>query len=188
MAFFAPSSASQFLQPPPAPPRKKTHRTLRDEVDEFLSSDFELSFASTVSLHSPPRNSISLTPDYGYAEPMDISPAPAPFMLKPPSERSSGDLGLKPYTRPRASTSAARLFGNDISNGLMPSPTLVQESKPVGSVQSKKTQRSALPTEWIKSSHVPPQSAVSCCSVIFEAQRRLADERLFFPPPLFHYC
>jgi M-phase inducer tyrosine phosphatase len=163
MAFFAPSSTSQFLQPPPAPSRKKSHLTLRDEVDEFLSSDLEISFASTVSLHSPPHDPISLTPDHGYAEPMDISPAPAhiPALSKLPLESSSGNLSLKPYSRPRAFTSAARLFGNDISNGLMPSPTLVQESKPAGSVQSKKIQRSALPTEWLKHTHVPPQSAVS---------------------------
>ena len=41
MAFFGPSSSSQFLQPPPAPLRKKNHVALRDEVDEFLSSDLE---------------------------------------------------------------------------------------------------------------------------------------------------
>ena len=168
MAFFGPSSSSQFLQPPPAPLRKKNHVALRDEVDEFLSSDLEVSFASSVSLHSPPHEPTSLTPDHGYAEPMDISPAPAPnpAISKLPLEKSSGNLSVKPYPRPRAFTSAARLFGNDISNGLMPSPTLVQESKPIGSVQSKKTQRSALPTEWLKYTHVPPQSAVSFCTVL----------------------
>jgi hypothetical protein len=158
---FAPSSSSQFLQPPPAPSRKKTHLTLRDEVDEFLSSDLEASFASTVSLHSPSHDPISLTPDHG--EPMDISPAPAPNPTIPKlrKEMSSENLSLKQHTRPRAFTSAARLFGNNISNGLMPSPSLVQESKPAGSIQLKTTQRSALPAEWLKLTHGPPQSAVS---------------------------
>lgn len=160
MAFFVPSSTSQFLYPPPAPSRRKSQLTARDEVDEFLSSDLEVSFASTVSLYSPPRDPISFTPDHEYAEPMDISPAPAPPALsKLPSERSLAGPDLKQHARPRAFTSAARLFGNDISNELLPSPSLVQEVKPAGSVQSKKTQRSALPTEWLKLAHIPPQSA-----------------------------
>lgn len=157
MAFFVPSSTSQFLYPPPAPSRRKSQLTARDEVDEFLSSDLEVSFASTVSLYSPPRDPISFTPDHEYAEPMDISPAPAPPALsKLPSERSLAGPDLKQHARPRAFTSAARLFGNDISNELLPSPSLVQEVKPAGSVQSKKTQRSALPTEWLKLAHIPP--------------------------------
>jgi M-phase inducer tyrosine phosphatase len=162
MAFFAPSSSSQFLQPPSAPSRKKIHLELRDEFDEFLSSDLEVSFASTVSLHSPPHDSISLTHDHDYAEPMDISPAPAPKpkISKLPSGTSSGNPSLKPHSRPRAFTSAARLFGNDISNGPKPSFTIVQEPKPAGSIQSKKTQRSVLPTEWLKLKPEPTQSEV----------------------------
>ena len=35
MAFFGPSSSSQFLRPPPAPSRKKNY-VLHDEVDDFL--------------------------------------------------------------------------------------------------------------------------------------------------------
>jgi M-phase inducer tyrosine phosphatase len=162
MAFFAPSSSSQFLQPPPAPSRKKSHLELRDEFDEFLSSDLEVSFASTVSLNSPPHHPISLTSDHGYAEPMDISPAPAPnpTKSKAPSGKSSGNPSLKPLNRPRAFTSAARLFGNDISNGSKPSFTIMQEPKPAGSIQSKKIQRSILPTEWLQPKPESTQSEV----------------------------
>ncbi|RDB24037.1 M-phase inducer phosphatase [Hypsizygus marmoreus] len=163
MALFAPPSTSQYLVPPSAPSRNRSHRFVRcrDEVDDFLSSDLEASFASTVSLHSPPHEPVNLTPDYEYAEPMDISPAPAP---KPAPSRMERD-SLKPQARPRAYTSAARLFGNDISNGLMPSPTLAPapslKSAGSGSTYSKKTQRAALPTEWLMSVSVPepPKSA-----------------------------
>lgn len=133
----------------------------RDEIDDFLSSDLEHSFASTVSLHSPPHEPIILTPDTEYAEPMDISPAPAP---KPAASRfSSQQPG-----RPRAFTSAARLFGSDISNGLAPSPAIGPSPtvKPAGSVQTKKTQRSALPNEWLAALQVPEaKSAVSIALV-----------------------
>src|ERR1700749_1831131 len=65
MAFFAPSiTSTQYLTaPPPAPSRKRSQRLQRprDDVDEFLSSDLELSFASTMSLHSPPHEPIALT-------------------------------------------------------------------------------------------------------------------------------
>jgi hypothetical protein len=163
MAFFAPTSSSQFLLPPSAPARKHSQRFVRtrDEIDDFLSSDLEHSFASTVSLHSPPHEPIALTPDTEYAEPMDISPAPAP---KPTASRFSS----KQTARPRAFTSAARLFGNDISNGLMASPTIAPTPtlKPAGSVQSKRTQRSALPNEWLAALQVPEtKPAVSCISM-----------------------
>lgn len=152
MGFFAPASSSQFLLPPSAPTRKRSQRSIRtrDEIDDFLSSDLEHSFASTVSLHSPPHEPIAFTPDTEYAEPMDISPAPAP---KPATSRFSS----KQAARPRAFTSAARLFGSDISNGLMASPAIDPSPtvKPAGSVQTKKTQRSALPNEWLAALQVP---------------------------------
>jgi M-phase inducer tyrosine phosphatase len=88
-----------------------------------------------------------------YCEPMDISPA-AP--LKP--VHLGEGAGMKP-SRPRAFTSGARLFGADISNSsnggsnsknLMPSPSLAVDAS-LNSVRSnsKKIQRSALPTEWL---------------------------------------
>ncbi|KAF5387125.1 hypothetical protein D9615_001840 [Tricholomella constricta] len=146
MSFFAPTSSSQFLSPPSAPSRKQSQRfNRRQEVDDFLSSDLEASFASTVSLYSPPQETVALTPDEEYAEPMDISPAPPP---KPTTKAGA---------RPRAFTSAARLFGNDLSNGLMPSPVLapVPSLKPAGSTYAKKTQRAALPTEWLMTTRAP---------------------------------
>ncbi|KAG5647151.1 hypothetical protein DXG03_001106 [Asterophora parasitica] len=153
MSFFAPTSSSQFLSPPIAPCRKRSQRFIRrEEIDDFLSSDLEASFASTVSLYSPPQATVALTPDEEYAEPMDISPAPPP---KP---------AAKAGARPRAFTSAARLFGNDLSNGLMPSPVLasaVPTLKSNGSTYAKKTQRAALPTEWLMTVRAcePPKSA-----------------------------
>jgi len=146
MSLFAPSSIttnnSQFLAAPLVPSRSRkstTSRFLNGDVD--ISSDLEISFASNVSLNSPPRENASLMSE---CEPMDISPAP------PIKSRS------KP-ARPRAFTSGARLFGADISNSdngsknksLMPSPSLGGDT--VSSVRSsaKKIQRSALPTEWL---------------------------------------
>ncbi|KAF8061560.1 hypothetical protein FPV67DRAFT_1452491 [Lyophyllum atratum] len=132
MSFFAPSSTSQYLNPPSAPSRKRSERSIRrQEVDDFLSSDLEASFAST-------RRST--------AEPMDISPAPPP---KP---------SVKQGARPRAFTSAARLFGGDLSNGLLPSPLLAPAptlKSQQGTTTSKKTTRAALPTEWLMTAHVP---------------------------------
>ncbi|KAG6874084.1 hypothetical protein C0995_006941 [Termitomyces sp. Mi166 len=142
------SRTSPFLSPPAAPSRKRSERPIqRQDIDDFLSSDLEVSFASTVSIHSPPRKPASLAPEEDYAEPMDISPAPPP---KP---------ALKAGARPRAFTSSARLFGNDLSNGgggLMPSPS-IDLSPSVKSSSLKKIQRSALPTEWLMVA--PPKTA-----------------------------
>ncbi|KAF9009423.1 hypothetical protein BDQ17DRAFT_1235420 [Cyathus striatus] len=139
------------LNAPAAPSRKRSpHPPSRDDVGDFLSSDLELSFASNVSLNSPPRDTIPLSRENNYPEPMDISPAPG-----------------KPIARPRALTSAARLFGCDISNNsenpLLPSPNLL----PVPSLKSsgsstlssaKRIQRSALPAEWLANSCSPEAS------------------------------
>ncbi|KAG5650868.1 hypothetical protein H0H81_010711 [Sphagnurus paluster] len=156
---FYPATTSQYLSPPSAPSRKRSQRfTRRQEIDDFLSSDLEASFASTVSLNSPPRVTVALSPEEEYAEPMDISPAPPP---KPASKSGA---------RPRAFTSAARLFGNDLSNGLMPSPVLapVPTLKSSGSTYSKKTHRAALPTEWLMTAPTPepPKPAVRVENVL----------------------
>ncbi|KAF5391347.1 hypothetical protein D9757_001939 [Collybiopsis confluens] len=129
-------NSERFLSAPVALVRKRAGTVSVasrpcDDVDDFLSSDLEISFASTVSLNSPPKDHIALTPEMEYAEPMDISPAP-------------------PKNRPRAFTSSARLFGNDMSSrlnstrDLQPSPSIREES-----ISAKRTQRSALPTEWL---------------------------------------
>lgn len=152
MPFFVPTS-DRFLSAPVALVRKRADAASRprDDVDDFLSSDLELSFASTVSLNSPPKDPVSLMPEYEYAEPMDISPAPLP----------------KTKGRPRAFTSAGRLFGNDMSNApLQPSPSING-----GSINGKRIQRSALPTEWFVTK---PEV---CCSIVIAC-------RLFFQPLL----
>lgn len=165
MAFFSPP-ANHFLQPS-APARKKSQRFLQDEIDEFLSEDLEHSFASNVSLNSPPSNSVALTSDF---DPMDISPAPA----------VRHHQHLHATQRPRAYTTSSRLFGSDISNNngtLMPSPTLVGQpiaAKPLATAThsaAKKTQRSALPTEWFAqmraaapaAPEAPSNAVVSAC-------------------------
>jgi len=156
MSFFTATSNNQFLNPLLAPSRKKSQRFLQTN-DEF-TSDLEISFASNVSLNSPPRDHLTL-PD---CEPMDISPAPVPKHI--PSGLNMKEPS-KPQ-RPRAFTSGARLFGNDLSNNsnpLLPSPQLVGESsRAAGATQSnsKRIQRSALPTEWLASSHEAPSPAV----------------------------
>ncbi|KAJ4488016.1 hypothetical protein J3R30DRAFT_881327 [Lentinula aciculospora] len=140
-------TSDRFLSAPVALVRRRADTVVRprDDVDEFLSSDFEISFASTVSLNSPPKDSIALTAEHEYAEPMDISPAPPP---KPNMQRG----------RPRAFTSGPRLFGNDMSNRLQPTVEL-QASPSIrgGSNSAKRIQRSALPTEWFTSSAEVPE-------------------------------
>lgn len=154
MPLFGQSSA-QLLQPPSAPSRKKSQRFLRqqhDDIEEYLSSDLELSFASNVSLNSPPREQISLPSDSGCV-PMDISPAPP----KHSNKYAHLTEGVKPMGRPRALTNP-RLFGSDLSNSnpsLLPSPQMAP-AQPTGTAQgTKKIQRSALPVEWFTAPKVP---------------------------------
>ncbi|KAF7304664.1 Rhodanese domain-containing protein [Mycena kentingensis (nom. inval.)] len=117
------------------------------------SDDLELSFASNVSLNSPPRDNVALTPESESPKPMDISPLPPP----------------KHLGRPRAFTSAVpRMFGQDRSNEslrLGPPPSLKS-----GTSSGKRTQRSALPFEWMNSApeadpepsfRIPPQEPSS---------------------------
>ena len=160
MSFFTHGCNTQFLNPLLAPSRKKSQRFPTDDVDEFLSSDLEISFASNVSLNSPPRDHLSLPPD---CEPMDISPAP---VIKHISSGLIMKESSKPQ-RPRAFTSGARLFGSDLSNSnpLLPSPSLREESpKVAGNTQSnaKRIQRSALPTEWLAVARPEPHAPAVC--------------------------
>ena len=163
MSLFARPSSSQFLNPPSAPSRKISQRFVRtnDIVDDFLSSDLEISFASNVSLNSPHREQLTLPSD---CEPMDISPAPP---VNPSSRLPM--CGLKPQSkRPRAFTSGARLFGNDISNSntLFPSPQIVAAptQKAAGSTSAKRIQRTALPSEWLASVRVPEPPTHEVCA------------------------
>lgn len=181
MSFFATSSKitnAQFLvAPAPFCTRKSiTNRFVNADVD--ISSDLEISFASNVSLNSPPRENLSLLSDH--CEPMDISPAPLPKPIHLGTENG----GMKP-SRPRAFTSGARLFGADISNSssannnnnsknLMPSPSLPVDAS-LSSVRSnsKKIQRSALPTEWLAA----PNSHPTVCCPFFLRENEFAYGR-----------
>ncbi|KAK7054946.1 m-phase inducer phosphatase [Paramarasmius palmivorus] len=146
--------SNNFLAAPLAPLRKRSGSTIqsraRDDVDEFLSSDLELSFASSVSINSPSRD--NLTPDNEYAEPMDISPLPPQKTLASQQSIVQQPLAQK---RPRAFTTAARIF-NDVSNrtpALQPSPSIVDSTKS----SSKRTHRPNLPMEWL----MPPPSNIT---------------------------
>lgn len=141
MTFFSTlsSASSQYLSAPLAPSRKRSQQfKSRDDVDEFLSSDLELSFASTMSLNSPSRDYVDLANDSMQDEPMDISPAP-PRNTQKENERSG-----RPLTRPRAFTSAARMFGQDMSNSSQNDNSSFDTKS-----GAKRIQRSALPTEWL---------------------------------------
>lgn len=118
--------------------------------------DLELSFASNMSLNSPARDSQPLAPEENPNHvPMDISPAPARF--EPVTTQQSSIP--KPFMgRPRAATSAARLFGRDVSNGhdsSSPYPPLSISKSGTGTSNGKRLQRAALPTEWLAPSPAP---------------------------------
>jgi len=153
MTFFSTlsSASSQYLSAPIALSHKRSQQLKsRDDVEEFLSSDLELSFASTMSLNSPSRDYVDLANESMQDEPMDISPAP-PRNIQKENERSS-----RPLTRPRAFTSAARMFGQDMSNGSQNNNSSF-DTKSGTSSGAKRIQRSALPTEWLSSAR-PIQS------------------------------
>ncbi|OBZ75465.1 M-phase inducer phosphatase [Grifola frondosa] len=144
-----------YLTVPSAPARKVSQRISgsRHDFDDFLSSDIELelerSFASTMSLNSPPRDPLSLTPEDKHQDyaPMDISPAP-PRVLAP---RNQGNfLDAKPVAaHPKSAdmSSASRLFGRDMSNG----NESISKANSGTNNGSKRLQRSALPMEWMAS-------------------------------------
>ncbi|TFK27380.1 tyrosine phosphatase [Coprinopsis marcescibilis] len=143
-----PLFATQFLAPAFGSTRKRDERQHQhqhpDDIDDYVSSDLELSFASNVSLNSPPLRNALLSD----CDAMDISPMPPKVATRDSAPTKS---------RPRALTSGGRLFGSDISNNrgtLLPSPKL-DESKPTGTTSNKKLQRSALPSEWMAAMHPP---------------------------------
>ncbi|KAK7014998.1 Rhodanese domain-containing protein [Favolaschia claudopus] len=122
---------TQHLDAPVPTTRRHDRLQVSHDVDD-LSSDLELSFASNVSLNSPPRDHLALTPESEYPKPMDISPAPP----------------LKSFTRPRAFTSGPRMFGQDRSNESIQSGS-IGSLKPESTHSSgKRIQRSALPSQW----------------------------------------
>ncbi|KAH8102861.1 hypothetical protein BXZ70DRAFT_889702 [Cristinia sonorae] len=150
----------QFLAIPQAPSRKLSQRIkgkVTPEVEDFLSSDvereLELSFASTMSINSPPREPISLASEDDSRDyvPMDISPAPPRIQAAPIKEETRKMTG-----RPRAFTSSARLFGADMSNSSsqlsLRAPSAKSSSDTSTSGRGKKLQRAALPFEWMSNS------------------------------------
>lgn len=131
-----------------APVRSET--THRSSVDVEL--DLEASFASTMSLNSPVRDSQPLTPEEENPNyvPMDISPAPH-RISQPPAPQPQSTSQKSFVGRPRAATSAARLFGHDMSNGHDSSSPFSGSSVSKsgnGTSSGKRLQRSALPFEW----------------------------------------
>lgn len=140
LSLAAASASTQYLHAPLAPSRKRGQvlSAKHDDIDDFLSSDLELSFASTMSLNSPPRNTMTLAQDRDV--PMDISPAYRPVQKE--NEKTN-----RPTTRPRASTSAARIFGQDMSNSNFSNDSV--NTKTGSQANSKRIQRSALPMEWM---------------------------------------
>lgn len=134
------SASSQYLAAPLAPIRKRSQNLKsRDDIDEFLSSDLELSFASTMSLNSPSRDYVNITHEISQDDAMDVSPMPPP--RKEPVQFN------KPTTRPRAYTSGARMFGQDLSNSSI-SNNSIPDSNSGTQSGSKRTQRTGLPVEW----------------------------------------
>lgn len=147
MTFFSTLSlaSSQYLGAPLAPSRKRSQQMkARDDVDELVSSDLELSFASTMSLSSPSRDYVDLGQESMHGEPMDISPAP------PRAVQKENEQGGRSITRPRAFTSAARMFGQDMSNNSLNDSASLNTKSGTNS-GAKRTQRSALPFEWLAS-------------------------------------
>jgi M-phase inducer tyrosine phosphatase len=86
-----------------------------DNVEDVLSSDLELSFASAMSLNSPLRTSTKLVDTVCREDviPMDISPEPSRFVQ--PSRMTSSHLVGK-VMRACGSTTSVRLFGRNLSN------------------------------------------------------------------------
>ncbi|KAJ7219124.1 hypothetical protein GGX14DRAFT_355576 [Mycena pura] len=172
MPLFA--QTTQFLNAPPMHLHARHDRLEPCHDVDDSSSDLELSFASNVSLHSPPRNNIPLTSESEYPKPMDVSPAPPV-----PS--------IKLFARPRAFTSGPRMFGQDRSNESIrtgPPPSLSS-----GSTHSsgKRIQRSALPAEWfVAPAHTPEEPALG---PVFTATGYPSDDAMdvdssFEVPPL----
>ncbi|KAI0747661.1 hypothetical protein C8Q80DRAFT_1102828 [Daedaleopsis nitida] len=157
MSLFGNSKFNTHLAVPSFLGGKSTKRdaTPRNENFQFtvpdVDLDLELSFASTMSLNSPARESQPLTPEENpnYV-PMDISPIPPPRLEPSPIVQTSNQKAI--MGRPRAATtSATRLFGRDMSNGHESSPQYSISKSGTGTSSGKRLQRAALPTEWLAS-------------------------------------
>ncbi|KAH8991046.1 hypothetical protein EDB86DRAFT_3080034 [Lactarius hatsudake] len=120
-----------FFNPPPA----NLHSYLRvpdqqrTRVENPSPPGLELSFASTVSLHSLPgstKGSTKHLEDMARSDvvPMDISPEPSRFI------HQFGGTSLDKTKHPHVSTSFARLFGRDLSNESPLNPYIASSPEP----------------------------------------------------------
>lgn len=155
MALFAPATTRQHLVSTTSLSMKRSERHIasRNELDDYLTSDdLETSFASNVSLNSPPHRTSGL-PD---CEPMDISPMP-------PS-RFKGASGFKGAGLPRVSNS--RLFGSDLSNSDNPAhlTSKLADASKASTTTNKKLNRNALPLEWMATMRAPIPEPEQVCS------------------------
>jgi M-phase inducer tyrosine phosphatase len=141
--------ATMFAQPQPravAPPRP------RDDYD--VSSDLELSFASSISLNSPPRSPQDSAPIHGEQllspVPMDIYESPA---LPRPNEASASRQSSC-RSRPPIAT-AGRTFGRDVANASRGSLGVEKLPQSTYSDKLRSRQRTALPAGWPTTSPEP---------------------------------
>lgn len=119
----------------PPPPNKHQRPLLRPRPN--LDDELEESFASTMSLHSPPRLAASLpVPE---DTPMDISPAPQ--RVSAPPTQGSALPRVRPLNWTRSASS--RGFGRDVAN---------TKKEGSGEKSNKRLGRSALPLEWMAGS------------------------------------
>ena len=105
-----------------------------DKVEDLLSSDLEISFASSMSLNSSLPGPVKLVDNVGREDvvPMDISPEPSRAVHQP---RIASGHFLEKATRARAFTTSMRLFGRDLSNGtpISPAPSLCESGATIAS-------------------------------------------------------
>lgn len=142
-----------------------------NDLDDFLSSDLEISFASTMSLNSPPgspeRNIFEDEPKkvdpVSVTSPnaMDISPVPLKVFTAPSVAESK--------SRQRAST-VSRMFGRDMSNNEYESESISRYLCSSSVKSTKGLQRSALPTQWIN-----PKSKEEFPPQVYDAADKLSD-------------
>ena len=184
------------LLPLPRPQLLTAKPNRTDDIDAFLSSDadrtLEDSFASNVSLNSPPRPQLNLPSDDDESRefgPMDISPAPQRVLPTSKSQpyRFEEDVTapLPPISkvgtiRPRSSTTSGsqRLFGKDVSNNKHASgdawaPLNIVKSNDKDRAtekHSKRSQRGGLPFDWVKDGQaendVRKPSIMSCATKV----------------------
>ena len=153
-------------------PRSQQHQTLgmqrvkssaklqtpQDDIDEFLSSDLDLS----MSLNSPGHSAAQLPEEHDPMA-MDISPA-KPIVRAECFTRPS-------MTRPRAFTNDPRLFGRDLSNNtnnVMHNSHASLEvpgdpTRTLSSNLAKKMARPGLPMQW--TSYAPPSKDDNVCTL-----------------------